>query len=132
MSEAKREEPKKRLVPGDPLSLAEIGRLLYGVMRGDELELVAVDLRGTFRVGSETIEGSVSGGGGEGFKLYLSDSWEYRYLIEKEVRGLRIKSCNRVLAMFRDRKSGEMVQGKIEASADALQWTLCGMKERGS
>ncbi len=129
MTDEKPKEPKpKKLVPGDPLPLVKVAEVLFGAMQNQDLELIGLDIRGNFRVGSEQFVGSVSGGGESDWKLYLSDSWEYRYLVDKELRTIKFKSCDRIMTMFRHKKSGEMYHGRILATGDSLEWKLVDMK----
>jgi len=117
----------EKLVPGDPIPLARIAELLWRGMRAGEVELCGLDLRGEFRIGGDALTGSVSGGKDNPWKLYLQDSWEYRYLTDREVESIRIRKCERIIAMFRETATGKLFQGKVTPSGDALDWRLVGM-----
>lgn len=121
-------DSKKKMVPGDPMPMKEIAELLYHGMQKQNLELVGLDIRGAFRVGSDQIEGSVVGGGESDWKLYESDSWEYRYLIDKELRQLKIRKVDRIITMFRNKDTGDMVQGRLLQEGEEVTWRMVGMK----
>lgn len=128
------EKDKKKQVPGDPVPMTQIAGLLFGVMRKHDVELAGLDIRGSFRIGSDNVDGSIVGAGEDDWKLYETDSWEYRFLIEKEIKSLKIKKCDRIVTMFRHKKTGEMFQGRILDSPDGdeLEWRLLGMKPQGT
>jgi len=122
------EDKKKKLVPGPELPMTALAGLLFGATQNRDLKLIALDLRGTFRVGGDQIEGSVTGGGGGDWKLYLADSWEYRYLIDKELRSLKIRKCDRIVSVFEHEKTGAMYQGRVLEKDGKCEWKFVEMK----
>jgi hypothetical protein len=117
----------EKLVPGDPMPMVGLAQLLWKAMRGSEIEMIGLDLRGKFRVGGDAFDGSISGGKDNPWKLYLQESWEYRYLTDSEIDSLRIKKCERIVAMFREKESGTMFQGRILQSGDGTEWRIAEM-----
>jgi hypothetical protein len=117
----------EKLVPGEPIPMTRVAELLWRIMQGGKLEMVGLDLRGEFRVGGDAVTGSISGGKDSPWKLYLQDSWEYRYLTDRELRSIRIRKCDRILGMFREEESGNLLQGRLLQGEGGLDWRFVEM-----